>query len=122
MSDGASNLRLGDFWSAVKKGLGDSNTKIVIAVLEVLATAVRAVGADVNSPHTQIGSMLSMVIRLVGDSKAAVRRAAIACLDACLGRVSGGRMMSKLPRALSLDLACGRQEALARKGARLRLL
>jgi len=105
--------RLGDFWGALKKGLGDSNTKIVIAVLEVLATAVRAVGGDVNSSHTQIGSLLSLVMRLVGDSKAAVRMAAIACLDACVGRVSDGRMMSKLPRALSLDLACGRLEALA---------
>lgn len=105
--------RCGDLWSALKKGLGDSNKKLLVAAMDLLAVAVPAVGPDMHHAQTQIGGLLSLVMRQLGDSKASVRSAAVACLDACKPVLRPKLIVSKLPAALSVELAVGRLQALS---------
>ena len=97
----------------MKKGLGDSNKKMLVAVMDLLALAVPAVGRDMHHAQTQIGGLVSLVMRQLGDSKASVRSAAVACLDACKPVLRPKLFVSKLPAALSVELAVGRLEALS---------
>jgi hypothetical protein len=74
----------GELWAVVRLVLKDSNKNIVVQGLALLALAVAAVGGHINqNQHTQIKSLLPLVVAALADNKKGVRDAALACLDAC---------------------------------------
>ena len=103
----------GELWAVVRLVLKDSNKNIVVQGLALLALAVAAVGAHINqNQHTQIKSLLPLVVAALADNKKGVRDAALACLDACRGRVQRELMLKNLRAAVGMEAPVGREEAL----------